>query len=145
MDITEARAAIQKLSTARDVAVYLGITYSSFVWNFRKRPLDSRYRTFLLPKRRGGIRQILAPIDSIRDIQRRANAVLATIYRPKSSVHGFTTGRSIRTNAAFHVRRRWVLNVDLEDFFPTINFGRVMRAFMSPPYRMQRDVAVAFA
>lgn len=145
MDIAEARSAIQKLTSAREVAAYLGVTYSSFVWNFRKRPLESRYRTFDVPKRRGGSRQILAPIESVRDIQRRANAVLATIYRPKSSVHGFTLGRSIRSNAIFHVRRRWVLNVDLQDFFPSINFGRVLKAFMSPPYRMQRDAAVAFA
>jgi RNA-directed DNA polymerase len=145
MDISEARAAIQKLVSARDVAAYLGVTYSSFVWNFRKRTLESRYRTFELPKRRGGSRKILAPIDSVRDIQRRANAILTALYRPKSSVHGFTIGRSIRTNASCHTRRRWVLNVDLEDFFPTINFGRVLAAFMAPPYRIQRDAAVAFA
>ena len=38
-----------------------------------------------------------------------------------------------------------MLNVDLEDFFPSINFGRVLKALEAPPYRMQHDAAVAFA
>jgi retron-type reverse transcriptase len=133
MDIAEARERIRTLQTARELAAYLGISYSSFVWNFRKRASASRYRTFTIPKKQGGSRVIDAPVDSVRDIQRRTSEVLATIYRPKSSVHGFTVGRSIRSNAMFHVRRRWVLNVDIKDFFTSINFGRVMKALMAPP------------
>jgi hypothetical protein len=38
-----------------------------------------------------------------------------------------------------------VLNVDLEDFFPSINFGRVLRALEAPPYRIPHDAAVALA
>ena len=34
------------------------------------------------------------------------------------------------TNAAVHKRRRYVLNLDLKDFFPSINFGRVRGIFI---------------
>ena len=48
----------------------------------------------------------------------------------RSLAHGFERERSIITNASLHKRRRYVLNLDLQDFFPSINFGRV-RGFFS--------------
>lgn len=39
--------------------------------------------------------------------------------------HGFKPNFSIMTNATLHRNRRWVFNMDLKDFFQTINFGRV--------------------
>jgi RNA-directed DNA polymerase len=47
-----------------------------------------------------------------------------------SSAHGFMRERSIITNASGHKKRRFVLNVDLKDFFGTINFGRVRGYFL---------------
>jgi hypothetical protein len=51
--------------------------------------------------------------------------------------HGFKRHCSIITNATKHRRRRYVLNLDLQDFFPTINFGRVRAFFM-----LNRDFAL---
>jgi RNA-directed DNA polymerase len=48
----------------------------------------------------------------------------------RSLAHGFERNRSIITNANLHKRRRYVLNLDLEDFFPSINFGRVRGFFI---------------
>lgn len=42
--------------------------------------------------------------------------------------------RSIRTNAAEHVDRDIVINMDLENFFPSINFNRVRFVFTSLGY-----------
>ncbi|MGC3085804.1 RNA-directed DNA polymerase, partial [Enterococcus faecium] len=44
---------------------------------------------------------------------------------------GFKRGYSIVTNASMHKKRRLVLNVDLEDFFGAINFGRVRGFFIT--------------
>jgi len=49
-------------------------------------------------------------------------------------VHGFVLHRSILTNAKQHVRKRYVFNVDLENFFPSINFGRVRGLLMAEPF-----------
>ena len=38
---------------------------------------------------------------------------------------GFTTGRSVINNAAIHVKQNYVLNIDLKDFFPSIEQWRV--------------------
>ncbi len=48
----------------------------------------------------------------------------------RSLAHGFEKKGSIITNANLHKRRRYVLNLDLEDFFPSINFGRVRGFFL---------------
>src|ERR1700693_2426239 len=50
--------------------------------------------------------------------------------RKDQLAHGFKRGRSIITNATKHRKRRYVLNIDLQDFFGTINFGRVRGFFL---------------
>jgi hypothetical protein len=41
------------------------------------------------------------------------------------TLRGFVRGKSIKSNAELHVRKPWVLNVDLKDFFPSITGPRV--------------------
>ena len=49
------------------------------------------------------------------------------------SSHGFIQRRSILTNAKPHVRKPWVLNLDLEKFFPSIGVQRVEQVFSEIP------------
>ena len=79
---------------------------------------NQKYTTFSVPKKRGGVRQISSPVSAIKIIQNKLNQVLSAVYQPKPSAHGFLSGRSILTNAASHVHRRYILNVDIEGFFP---------------------------
>ncbi len=57
--------------------------------------------------------------------------------------HGFKRDRSIITNAVKHKKRRYVFNIDLNDFFGTINFGRVRGFFIKDAnfmlHRERRD------
>jgi len=48
--------------------------------------------------------------------------------------HGFVRGRSTVTNAAPHVGQQLVLNLDLEDFFPSVTFPRVRGVFRELGY-----------
>ena len=60
--------------------------------------------------------------------------------------HGFKTGFSIQTNAINHRGRRWVFNTDLQDFFPSINFGRVYGFFMkNQHYMLNKKVATVIS
>jgi RNA-directed DNA polymerase len=54
-------------------------------------------------------------------------------------------GRSIKTNASQHVGRRYVANIDLEDFYPTIHFKRISQILRSSRYSLHPDVATAVA
>jgi hypothetical protein len=54
-------------------------------------------------------------------------------------------GRSARTGASAHVRAQYVFNVDLVDFFHTINFGRVRGLFKAAPFTFSDTIATTLA
>lgn len=130
---------LKSAKTINDLADLLGVTHSGLSFVLYKKPAASKYQSFTIPKKAGGVRTIYAPTPDLKLLQRRLADLLQecmeeleTNYRaaskdqtPEKISHGFHPGRSIITNASQHRRRRYVFNVDLEDFFGTCNFGRV--------------------
>ena len=57
----------------------------------------------------------------------------------------YINGKSIVSNAKPHAKKRYVFNLDIEDFFPSINFGRVRGLFMSYPYYLPKEAATILA
>ncbi len=102
-------------------------------WIYRI-PESQRYFTFCIPKKNGEARTIDGPSTNVKILQQKLNQVLQSVYRAKPSVHGFVVGKSVKSNAQQHVGKRWLFNVDLKDFFHSINFGRVRGMFMGKPY-----------
>jgi len=92
------------------------------------------YHTFTIPKRSGGTRLICAPRPQLRAVQRRLyNSILKEV-ETHDAAYGFVPGRSTVSNAATHVGAKVVLKFDLEDFFPTIHYYRIMGLFASLGY-----------
>jgi RNA-directed DNA polymerase len=108
-------------------------------------PERKRYSEKYIPKMQGGQRKLLIPSCELKSVQHRLLQVLEVIYQPKSSVRGFTFGECIVSNAKDHVRKKYVLNIDLKDFFPSIHFGRVRGMFMKYPYSLNDKVATVLA
>jgi RNA-directed DNA polymerase len=135
----------EPLKSSQDVAAYFGIPHHSMIWTLYRAPDSSRYRHFEIPKRSGGMRPIHAPIGLLRELQDKLHQDLKALYRPHPRAHGFIDMRSVATNAADHTGKRWVLNVDLEDFFPSINFGRIRGLFLKPPFEMGAAAAAVCA
>lgn len=138
----EIRARFAVLTTTRDVATLLEVTPKKLAYYAYGNRV---YRTFEIPKRRGGTRVISAPANSLKILQKKINYVLRLIYRPKGVAHGFSVNKSIVSNAASHTKRRYVLNVDLQDFFGSINFGRVRGMLMAWPYSLGHGAATILA
>lgn len=89
---------------------------------------------FEVPKRSGGTRVLAAPKPEIAAAQAR---ILETILAPlplDDAAHGFVPGRSTVTNARPHRGRDLVINLDLQDFFPSVTFPRVRGVFRSFGY-----------
>jgi retron-type reverse transcriptase len=91
--------------------------------------LRPEYRQFTIPKRAGGTRQISAPVDDLKRMQRRILRRLFKGLRAHDAAHGFERGRSIVTNARVHRGQEVVLHLDLVDFFPSTLTRRVRRYF----------------
>ena len=106
---------------------------------------ENQYTTFTIPKRSGGERVISAPKSGLKEVQRRLNELLQIIYWERPSVHSFIKKRSIITNAIKHRHKRYIFNVDLKDFFPSINFGRVRGLFIAGPYNIDPKAATVIA
>ena len=87
------------------------------------------YKRFTIPKRRGGTRNIEAPSDKLKALQRR---VLWRLLQPlalRPCATGFVRGRSIVDNARPHVGQGVVINLDLADFFNSISVERAQQVF----------------
>lgn len=133
------------LEEPRDVADLLEVSYGRLKYHISKLPENRRYVDFSIPKKSGQSRMISAPCTPLKILQRKLSQVLYSVYEPKAAVHGFVPARSILTNAEQHVHKRFILNIDLKDFFHSIHFGRVQGIFMKPPYSRPKEVATVLA
>jgi RNA-directed DNA polymerase len=150
--LLSALAVLKACTSFHDVALMLGFKPQAVAYLLYRLPEHSRYTTFSIPKRSGGTRTIAAPCGQLKLLQRNLADILQDCLeeihfkrgkadgsrRPDRICHGFRRRRSIVTNALQHRARRFVFNVDVEDFFGSINFGRVRGFFIK-----DRDFAVA--
>jgi hypothetical protein len=92
------------------------------------------YRYRWQPKRTGGVRLVEVPKPRLKAIQRTLLHTLLDRIPPHEAAHGFRTGRSVRSHVAPHVAQRFVLTLDLAEFFPTITAARVSALFRTAGY-----------
>ncbi len=127
---------LQKLrsaTTLTDLAELLNFKRQAITYLLFKQTDAERYFEFEISKQSGGKRTIAAPNERLKRLQSNLAHLLEhclmeleeTGVRKTPFVHGFIKGKSIVTNAKIHRNKRWVLNLDLHDFFGTVNFGRV--------------------
>jgi RNA-directed DNA polymerase len=95
---------------------------------------ESKYHTFEIPKKSGGVRTIMSPNRMVKHMQTLLNLALQCFYTPYSAATGFVPGRSIVTNAKRHINKKYVYNIDLENFFPSIYFSRVKSVLSKVPF-----------
>lgn len=94
-----------------------------------------RYKIFKIRKKSGGFRQITAPRkQTFMMILSTVNEILRSIYTPSDYAMGFTDGRSVVTNASVHIGKNYVLNIDLKDFFPSVQQARVWKRLQLAPF-----------
>ena len=120
------------------MAKLLGFTPKGLSFVLYKTPNEKKYRVFAIPKKGGGNRSIKAPDARLELLQSRLadllndciNEITKADGRYLKASHGFRKNRTIVSNASAHRKRRYVFNIDLHDFFGTINFGRVRGFFI---------------
>jgi RNA-directed DNA polymerase len=135
----------RRIETSEDAAAFLGQPHGKMIYMLYRAPDAQRYTAFEIPKRTGGMRMIHSPNGVIREAQKTLAPHLLSLYNAHPSAHGFIRERSILSNASLHTGQRLVFNVDLADFFPSINFGRVRGLFMAPPFQLGPAAATVFA
>ena len=133
------------MNAPEDVSALLEVAHRDFNYWIYRTPENKHYTTFYILKKNGEKRRIDAPTTNVKILQQKLNQVLQCVYIPKPSVHGFAIGKNVRSNAKANLGKRWVFNIDLKDFFPSINFGRVRGMFMGKPYYLPQNVSTVLA
>ncbi len=95
---------------------------------------SSYYRTFNIPKRKGGYREICSPYPSLLYIQRWINNNILNTIPLEDNSHGFRCMKSIITNANQHLGTKALLKMDIENYFPSISLNRVIEIFQRCGY-----------
>lgn len=94
---------------------------------------ESHYHYHWLPKR-NGFRLIEAPRPFMKMAQEQILQELLNKIPVHPAAHGFVTGRSPVTNALPHTGKRVVVKFDLENFYTSVKFSRVVSIFRSIGY-----------
>lgn len=133
------------LDSPDELAELLGLDYQQLATVIYGYPSAIKYKVFKIKKRSGDDRIICAPCKKLKQIQKKLSELLYLVYKQKKPAHGFCKDRSVVSNARQHLEKRYIFNLDLEDFFGAIHFGRVKNMFMKKPYWLPRNVAIVIA
>jgi len=111
-------------------------------FNAYSKDKEKLYITFKIPKKkRGEFRTIDAPNPTLKGIQQCLNYIFQQIYAPNKSAVGFVPTRSIVDGAKVHTSQKFVYNIDLKDFFPSISSGRLYKRLQSKPFGLNQKIA----
>jgi hypothetical protein len=145
---------LKKTKSLSGLAILLGYKPKALSYIVYIIPSENKYIEFTIPKKNGGERRIKAPVDQLKKLQKRLAELLNKCFEEtcvkskhkRSLSHGFRKKHSIITNAIKHKNKRHVFNIDLQDFFPSINFGRVRGFFIkNTHFKLDPKVATVIA
>jgi len=133
------------LNNALDLAnaMKISIGQLKFLSFTRKNSKTSHYKRFQIKKKTGGYRLISAPLPKLKTAQTWILENILNNVNVHEKAHGCVINKSIKTNALPHVKKDVVINQDLKNFFPSINYVRIKGVFASLGYSNQ--LATIFA
>lgn len=98
------------------------------------RSAENPYRRFYVRKRSGGRRWISVPSEALHTVQRWLSAHVLRHVPVHPASKAFRPGDSIRACAEEHAGARWLVKLDIADFFGSITEIQVFRAFTRMGY-----------
>ncbi len=95
-----------------------------------------KYTRFVIKKKSGGNRVIHSPVPGLKAIQKCINLIFQSTYKVNSAATGFVIGKSIVDNAIVHSGKNYVFNLDLKDFFSSIDQARLWGRLKAAPFNL---------
>lgn len=144
MSVDNKAGSLRTATTIRELAQILGLedVNGADLLELALNSESNNYATWHISKKGGrGFRRISSPKPRLKMVQRALTSSLADLYEASPHAHGFIVNKSITTNAAPHVGQRWVFNIDIEDFFPTVTAHRIEGMLKKPPYELHPNIA----
>lgn len=139
----------QFLIKARTVKAIGALLMCEESW-MREQAANPQYYSFQAPKANGAFRLIENPHPKLKECQRLLADLLQGVYyglRPRAS-YAFipstadeTSPCNIYTNALRHCQCKWILQLDIKDFFHSISAQRIKDLFGAMPFDYPEDTA----
>lgn len=113
-----------------------------------------KYIQFYVPKPNGKRRLIETPNKELKRVLQKLNYFFQATYhsRKPDCAYGCITAtadekitRNIYTNAMQHIGKKWILNLDIKDFFHSISFIMVRKIFRTAPYNFNENTVKLLA
>lgn len=101
----------------------LGVTNRS-LWEILRDP-DSHYHHFSIKKSGGGFRNISVPDPLLKKIQRNISDKILSCIPVSEYAMAYKKGANLYVNASPHIGKKYLLKMDLYDFFGSVRFDRV--------------------
>lgn len=111
-------------------------------WYYNTNIPGTRYHEFTINKKSGKTRNIHAPVEGLKAIQKTLAYILDCLFEPHESSFGFRKGKSIVENANKHIGSRYVYNIDLKDFFPSIDQARIWKCLQLKPFERSSQIKI---
>ncbi|WP_201633004.1 retron Ec67 family RNA-directed DNA polymerase/endonuclease [Psychrobacter immobilis] len=164
---------LRSCSDRKGLASLLGFSEKQLTNILYSSNINEKYYKFSIPKKSGGDRRILAPHASLKLLQSNMAILLSQCHdeienervtktAQQSSIlsfssHGFRKALktdnslepfsfNIYSNAKKHINKKYVLNIDIVDFFESITFSRIVGYFhKNRHFLLDIDVAILIA
>ena len=115
---------------------------------------DYYYYKRLKKKKNKKVRVIHSPSGKLKDLQKEFSEwfyeINEELFQKSNFITGFIPGKSIKDNASPHLDKDWVINLDIKDFFPSVNrkmgetiFDTLPRS-KNPIYWFTKNKPIAF-
>lgn len=105
-------------------------------WYSNPKICGKRYVDFTIKKKSGKQRSIHAPVNGLKALQTTIAYILQCVFEPHKAAMGFVKDKSIVDNARIHEESNYVFNIDLKDFFFSIDQARVWKCFQLKPFNL---------
>lgn len=127
---------VQRL-TANNIPIIYNLRHLRKLLNIKKKDQNKffgperefSYKVFYIPKKSGGFRKIEAPSLKLELIQKWIKIHILEKLKISNSAKGFKKGSSIVDNADCHCNKKYVLNMDVQNFFPSIAYSKIFKLF----------------
>lgn len=116
------------IKTINDFCRSISIEKSFVQKHLRLCPL--LYVEIPLKKKDGTLRPIRAPKEELKLIQRAILKNILSDIKLPPCCYGFSKNKSIIENAKAHSKNDYLLNLDIQDFFPSVHYQKVKQIFL---------------
>jgi len=118
-------APIERDMSLTQLALAIGVS-PRLLTSFTHKAVN-HYRFFSIGKKGGGKREIASPRFFLKTVQYWIKSYVLCHLKIHKACHAYLRGKSIISNAKPHVGKRYVANIDIENYFGSISRDHVFR------------------